>query len=63
MDNSLRYLATVLRAIFIPCRLNRLAISVSLKGCLFVSSAINFLMIAFIAVDEHSPPYIGWYTA
>ena len=51
-----RYLAIVRRATLIPCSLRRSAILLSLSGFLGFSAEINFLMIALIAVDEHSPP-------
>src|SRR5690606_37958896 len=51
-----RYLATVRRATWIPCASSRPAILLSLNGFLAFSAATSFLMMARIAVDEHSPP-------
>ena len=51
-----RYLATVRLATLIPWSPSMAAILLSLNGFFGVSVAISFLIIARIAVDEHSPP-------
>ncbi len=39
-----------------PCASSKPAILLSLNGFFWFSAATSFLMIARIAVDEHSPP-------
>ena len=56
MDIDSRYFATVLRATCIPDATSVLAILLSLKGLPGSSFAMNFLIIALMAVAEHSPP-------
>ena len=51
-----RYLATVLRATCIPSSTNVVAILLSDKGFVESSAAMNFRIMARIAVAEHSPP-------
>ena len=53
-----RYLATVRLATLIPRSANKLAILLSLSGLALFSAAINFLISARIAVEEHSPPLL-----
>ena len=50
------YLAIVLRATLIPCNSSMSVSLLSLKGLRVNSAAINFLMSALMAVEEHSPP-------
>ena len=51
-----RYLATVRRATCIPSATSVLAILLSDNGFVASSAAMNFLIMARIAVAEHSPP-------
>ena len=56
IDIDSRYLATVRLATCIPDATSVLAILLSLKGFPGSSLAINFRIIARMAVAEHSPP-------
>lgn len=56
MERDSLYLAIVLRATTIPFFSKRSVIFLSLRGFVVFSAAISFLIIALIAVDEHSPP-------
>jgi hypothetical protein len=46
----------VRRATLIPCSASTLAILLSLRGLAGFSAATSFLIMALIAVAEHSPP-------
>ena len=56
IDIDSRYFATVLRATCMPDATSVLAILLSLRGLPGSSFAMNFRIIARIAVAEHSPP-------
>lgn len=58
MFNDSRYLATVRRATSIPSSFNKFAIALSDNGLRGFSTEIIFLIMARIAVDEHSPPVV-----
>jgi len=56
IDSDSRYLAIVRRATLIPFSSSSSVILLSLSGFRVFSAAMSFLMIARIAVEEHSPP-------
>lgn len=56
IDIASRYFAMVRLATLMPCSSRMVAILLSLSGFLADSAATSFLIIARIAVDEHSPP-------
>ena len=56
MDKASRYLATVRRATLMPFSSSIFASLLSLNGFALFSSSISFLIIARMAVAEHTPP-------